>query len=357
MNLLTKFFLIIIVIGLTVFLFFRIADPDIVNNIHSDDDDESQIESDNQQKIFIIDGYKAIKLDEETVVSTGVEYKQPENMSLTPEFIAYAEAVDVEPLLSLRADYQSILADKNILQNDLNNKNKILKRAEALFEAKSLSARDLEKAKAERDLKISELSAINTRLSSFEYKLNSTWGSTLASYILDPDKKAFLDLLASYETSLILLSLPKNKFLKDKQQNVFVNTINNRATAMPISYLEQARQVRNPLYGESYYYMLESDKIRVGMRLFAWIEEGDKPVQGLFLPDSAVVWYANKPWVYVKHEDDFFIRKPLENARKVNNGWLVEDHSVNKDDWVVTTGGQTLLSEEFKWAIPNEDDD
>jgi hypothetical protein len=93
------------------------------------------------------------------------------------------------------------------------------------------------------------------------------------------------------------------------------------------------------------------------MKLFAWIEESGVNIEGLFVPESAVIWYANQPWIYLVQDDELFIRKPLSDVRKINDGWLLKDDSLIGGDLLVTKGGQTLLSEEFKWAIPDEDDD
>lgn len=360
MNLLIKLVLFLTVIVLAVFLFVKSTNRDngLINGIIANEKIVKNDADDNdQERISIVDGYKAIQLDDEIIGASGLEFRQLEAMSFNPEFIAYAEVIDVEALVLLKTEYQNILADKKILQNDLHNHNKILKRAKALHKAKSLSTRDLEKNRAERDLKASKLNAINTRLNNFKYKIISTWGDTLSSFILDQEKQADFDKLASHKTLLILISLSKNKTLKHQQQNVFVSNINQRDTALPVSYLDKAKHVNNPLYGESYLYLLDSEKIRAGMRLFAWVGESDESVDGLFVPENAVVWYANEPWIYVKYEEDLFVRKPLRNAMKVSKGWLLEEETLVGDVPVVTSGGQTLLSEEFKWAIPDENDD
>lgn len=363
MNLLIKSFLILIIISLTVFLLVQsiALDVDLISELNAN---EEIVESDvddqdehREEKIFIVDGYKALQLDEEVIIASGIEFKQLNGVSFKPESTAYAEVINIEPLVSLKTDHQVMLAEQKILQNDLHNHNKILKRAEALHKAKSLSTRDLEKNRADRDLKASQLSAMNTRLTSYEYKIKSNWGDTLTSFILDQDKQTVFDALASYKTLLILLSLSKNQTLDYQQQKVFVSNINQRDTASVISYLDQAKHVNNPLHGESYIYLLDSQKLRAGMRLFAWIEESGQSIEGLFIPDSAVIWYANEPWIYLKQGDDIFVRKPLGDARKVNNGWLLEEKVLVGNNLVVTRGGQTLLSEEFKWAIPDEDDD
>ncbi len=359
MNLIIKTFLVLIVICLAIFLFTQTSDIDVGlgeilgTNETSDDEVDDVVES----KVIVVDEYKALQLDEETVEASGIVSEQAAPMSLKLETVAYAEVIDVAPLVALKTEFEAAQAQQNILVNDLSNHNKILERAEALHKAKSLSARELDKIRAERDIKSSQLSAINTQLASIKYKVKSLWGNELARLIYDGDKRSEFDLLASNKIKLILLSLPKNKSLDYKQQKVFVSYMNERDLAAEARYLDQANYVSNPLYGESYLYLLDSSKIRTGMKLFAWVDKDAEEIKGLFIPDTAVVWYANEPWVYLKHDDSLFIRKPLGNIRKISKGWLLEDETLINDDLLVTRGGQTLLSEEFKWAIPDEEDD
>ena len=360
MNWLIKSFLILLVISLLVFLAVRVFDKDndlindliVKDNAHQEDD-----EQDDEEKISIIDGYKAIELDEEVSEASGLKFESLKSISIRPEFIAYAEVVDIQPLVSLRTEHQVLLADRKALQNDLYNHNKVLERAEALHKAKSLSTRDLEKSRFERDQKASELIAVNTRVNGFIYKVKSSWGDILANLLLDKEQQDEFDEVASSQKALILLFLPKSESLDHQNQTVFVGALNKRKSAQKVSYLDQAKQVSNPLYGESYFYLLDSKKVRSGMRLFAWIEESENISEGYFITDKAVIWYANEPWIYVKHGEALFIRKPLGKAKKIDNGWLLEDKMLVGDDLVVTEGGQTLLSEEFKWAIPDENDD
>lgn len=359
MNLLIKPFLILSTICLVLFLVYQATNQDdgLVNNFISNEEEGGDGE-DEGSHVIIVDGFKALQLEEEVVSNSGIISKSAEKIFFTPEMMAYAEIIDIAPLVSLKTEFEATLAEQNILINDLHNYNKILKRAEALYEAKSLSARDLDKNRADRDLKSSELSAVNTRLASIKYKVKSAWGDVLAGFLFDKNKRSEFDLLASNTVKLVLLSLPKNKTFNPQGRNVFISHVNEREAAIKASYLDYSNYVNNPMYGESYFYLLESEKIRMGMKLFAWIDENSEKIEGLFIPDSAVIWYANEPWVYTKRRGDLFLRKPLgEAARKINKGWLLEDSKLINDETVIVRGGQTLLSEEFKWAIPDEDDD
>ncbi len=358
MNWLIKSFLILLVICLALFLTVRTIDKD--NDLIKDlivNDDESDEEEEEEERISIIDGFKAIELAEEVVEASGLKFESLKSISIRPEFIAYAEVVDIQPLVSLKVEYLELLSDLKVLQNDLYNHNKILKRAEALHQAKSISTRDLEKTRFERDRKTSELNAANARLNGFVFKVKSSWGDRLSNLVLDKEQQNEFGEIASYQKAVILLSLPKNQSLDYQKQTIFVSGLNQRETAQTVSYLDQAKQVNNPLYGETYFYLHDSQKMRSGMRLFAWVEESGNSSEGYFITDQAVIWYANEPWIYVKHGEELFIRKPLGKAKKIDNGWLLEDKTLVGDDLVVIKGGQILLSEEFKWAIPDENDD
>jgi len=349
-----------LIISLAMFLAVRTIDKDsdlISDLIVNDNADENDDEEDEEERILIIDGYKAIALDEEVADASGLKFEPLKSISIRPEFIAYAEVIDVQPLVSLKAEHQNLLAERKVLQNDLNNHNKILERAEALHKAKSLSTRELEKLRFERDQKSSELNAVNTRVNGFVFKAKSSWGDKLSKLIFDKEQQGAFNEITAQQKALILLSLPKSESLDYQNQAVFVSGLNKRETAQKTLYLEQAKEVNNPLYGESYFYLLDSQKVRSRMRLFAWVEESGNISEGYFITDKAVVWYANEPWVYVKHGEEFFIRKPLGKAKKIDNGWLLEDKLLIGNDLVVTEGGQTLMSEEFKWAIPDENDD
>jgi hypothetical protein len=197
---------------------------------------------------------------------------------------------------------------------------------------------------------------MKTRMEGFIYQLKSEWGEVIVNLVLDQEKQTELDKLTSLHASLVLVSLLKNRTLTDTQQQVFISRTNQRNTALLARYLDQARHIRNPFYGESHFYYLNMENPGAGSSLYAWIEEYGESINGIFIPDQAVVWYANDPWIYTMHDTNLFVRIPVVNARKVTGGWLLEESLIN-DAMIVTSGSQTLLSEEFKWAIPDEDAD
>lgn len=319
------------------------------------DNDDEEADS-GRDRIRIIDGYKAIVLDEEMLRSAGLATEQLASRSFRPEFTTYAEVIDIDPVVTLKTEYVNLLAEKRVLQNAVKNQREILERAEALHKARSLSTSELDLQRANYEQKTAELHAMSTRIENLGYKVRSEWGDVIGDLILKSDREQEFNRLAMHRTSLVMLSLPKNRTFNPDSQDVYVSYNSKRDNAVRAVYLDDARLASNPLYGESYIYLVESEKLRPGMHLFAWIEETEEAVSGLFVPGSAVIWYANEPWIYIQHDGNVFVRIPLTNGRKMENGWLLTN-GIEKNERVVTRGGQTLLSEEFKWAIPDEDND
>ena len=101
-------------------------------------------------------------------------------------------------------------------------------------------------------------------------------------------------------------------------------------------------------------------------------------VDGVVVPESAVIWHEGKSWVYVRDTPagpgaleklpdrtettrgqpltlvDRFVRREISTDTPVAGGWFVAK-AVSAGTPVVTTGAQMLLSEEFRSQIPSEE--
>ena len=73
------------------------------------------------------------------------------------------------------------------------------------------------------------------------------------------------------------------------------------------------------------------------------------------IPASAVMWWDEKAWVYVRLDGYTFSRVPVDITRTVESG----DYAVTgiaSTASVVTIGAQLLLSEEMRGSMHMEDD-
>jgi membrane fusion protein, multidrug efflux system len=66
---------------------------------------------------------------------------------------------------------------------------------------------------------------------------------------------------------------------------------------------------------------------------------------GVFVPLSAVVWYADQPWAYVRRDASHFARVPLLQATETPDGYIAHG-GVAAGASVVTQGAGLLLSQE-----------
>ncbi|MCK9912242.1 hypothetical protein MXD81_24015, partial [Microbacteriaceae bacterium K1510] len=78
-----------------------------------------------------------------------------------------------------------------------------------------------------------------------------------------------------------------------------------------------------------------------------------KPVDGVIVPATAIVWWAGRAWVYRRTGDDTFTRLeiPVDMPAEQDGGFVVPAHLLADNDDVVITGAQMLLSEEFRSQI------
>jgi multidrug efflux system membrane fusion protein len=89
--------------------------------------------------------------------------------------------------------------------------------------------------------------------------------------------------------------------------------------------------------------------LRPGLSVTAYLEIPGPSRTGVVVPQSAVVRQSGKAWVYVRTAADQFARREVALEEPTGEGWFTR--SLSAGDRIVTTGAQTLLSEEFKSQI------
>jgi hypothetical protein len=117
-----------------------------------------------------------------------------------------------------------------------------------------------------------------------------------------------------------------------------------------------AAQIESVAQGESYYFQTGDKNIITGMNVTAWIPEQNKPITGVIIPKSALVWYMNQALVYLKTSEETFSRRTIDHYSTSADGYFIPD-AIKPGEQIVTKGAQMLLSEELRGQIPREDDD
>jgi multidrug efflux pump subunit AcrA (membrane-fusion protein) len=163
-----------------------------------------------------------------------------------------------------------------------------------------------------------------------------------------------------YREVLLQITLPFDAPAPDKHAALLVEPMGGQGQASKATFISASPQTDSTIQGKTYYYSAPADILRAGMRVTARFALEHKNATGVIVPDTAVVWYANKAWVYQQEGADKFVRRQVNTDIEVDSktgiGWF-NASGLKPGDKVVSSGAQLLLSEEFKYQITNENDD
>jgi hypothetical protein len=100
------------------------------------------------------------------------------------------------------------------------------------------------------------------------------------------------------------------------------------------------------LPGRSFFGLLEAGEAAEGERLLVWAP-GTGPAQpGVRIPAAALVISDNKSWCYVEKSPGTFVRKEIDTAKPLADGYFVAEGIV-PGDRVVTAAAGLLLAREI----------
>ncbi len=316
------------------------------------DDDDDDIPS----RMVVVNGSLAVKLTDAEQKASGLQLQALQQVEQLIESRAQARVVNIAPLLELRSRYHKTSSEDETATAELVLKRQTLARLKQLNkEQGNIASRKLQQAQA-------ELIAIQARQQRARYEMEylrneaiQEWGTTIISWALDkvPDK---FNQLLSHEMVLLLLVLRPAEQLPEDVSFVFVDRDINRQQQRKAFLVSESPRTSINAQGETWFFQTRGEHLRTDMRLTAWIPQSLHAKKGIHIPNEAVVWYAGKPWVYVQHDDELFSRRSIVGQQQSGAGWFVQN-VLGSDDKVVTSGAQMLLSEEFRWQIPDEDED
>ncbi len=280
-------------------------------------------------------------------------------ITLTPashhaEFTAYGKALNIQALMELRHRYLLALTERSGATARFNQAEQNIKRQQDLYREGATSKHNLQvqQAQWQTDKALVDAGSAQSQAIANEARLN--WGKTLSEWALAtaPDRlSAFL----SGQQTLLHITLPVNKQLASDVQSIVVEASGKRNAAHKAELISMVPQADNSAQGESYFFRTDGNRVKPGMRVAAWIPEQGINQSGVVIPKSALIWYMDQAFVYIKSAEERFNRRSLDQFSATADGYFV-GNGINAGERLVVTGGQMLLSEELRGQIPNEDD-
>lgn len=295
----------------------------------------------------------SVTLDERKQAASGLKTAIVANVRYQAESEVIGKVVSIEPLLTLRERYWVARAELSGANAKLKLAEQNLHRQQDLFRNGVVAKRDTQALEAQVLSEQAVVDAGQAHLVKIENETRLLWGDKLAELALTGRKQDLAGFLSGQQ-KLLQITLPGNTSLYDNINTIAVEPYGVRSRAYPAELLSRSAQADNTVPGESYFFLSNAAQLKIGMKINAWIAQTAQEQQGAWVPDSAVVWHMNQEFVYVKAADDRFSRRPIKSYLKSGKGYFIKD-GLGEGEEVVISGGQMLLSEEFKGQIPDED--
>ena len=298
-----------------------------------------------------------VLLDDTAQQLAGIETQVVDESSFYPENRARATVVSIQPMLNQRAELRQMQAAVNLAKVREQSSRQELNRLQKLAKATgSIANKEVLAAEAAWQESRAALNQTQVQLENLQRTIRQQWDATMADWIFNPDNVEFKRLIERSD-SLLLVTMPVGQPLQPDVNMIRVAPEGNRQQARKAYYVAPAISVDSSLQGETHYFRIETGRLRAGMRLDAWVPESQQPLYGVMIPDNAIVWYAGQPWAYTEIGEGKYQRVSLKNNLPAAEGLFDEQGLIKPNDILVVDGAQTLLSEEFKWQIVEEDDD
>lgn len=287
--------------------------------------------------------------------AAGIETASLQAAAAQPEFSAYGSVIDLQPLLALRQQFLAAQALHDSAQARYQEADANLSRTRHLHQQDIVSTRRLQEQQAQWRNDKANLSTSSYQQQTIVAASRLQWGEVLTDWFTQPNSPQAEQFL-THRSQLLQISLPANTRLNPGTHTIAVDERGRRDQAITATLISAAPQVDPITQGERYFFKTDARALPFGARVSAWIGNGNPGTEGVIIPESAVVWHLGQAFVYIKAENNEFIRRQLPGTTLGIGGYFAAA-GFKPGEEIVTTGAQTLLSQELKNLIPSEDDD
>ena len=180
-------------------------------------------------------------------------------------------------------------------------------------------------------------------LQTVEQNARQQWGKQLADAIVN--NASLFRRFAAQQDVLVQVTL-SGSYLSSPPRTIRLQTPGGGF--VDASLISSAPRTDPRFGGQSLFYSASTQKTGLvsGMNLSAYLPAGPEE-QGYLVPETSVVWWQGKAWVYVEDNKGHYVKRELPASGSVAEGWFVSKQFAEGKP-VVVTGTQLLLSEELR---------
>jgi multidrug efflux system membrane fusion protein len=252
--------------------------------------------------------------------------------SAAPTIPAYGRVLDPAPLASAVSEWAAARAASVASEQEF-------ERVEMLRKQNTASVRVLQAA---------ETAAVRDRLlvESIGDRIAMSWGRTVSRRA---DLTGLIRALTSQDRVIVRVELPVGEGPSVQPHGARLMALTEPGKAIEAEFLGLAPATDPQLQGRGFLFLTRDNPLNLtpGAAVSASLELGGEALHGVMLPESALVRYDTRTWVYVQKNPTTFARTPVSLGSPLPGGWLITQ-GLRAADRAVTQGAQVLLSEELK---------
>ena len=285
----------------------------------------------------------------------GIQTRRLTAVAQQPEFTAYGSVISLEPLLQLRQQYLAAQAHQDSAKAKYTEAHLNLSRTESLHHQDLVSTRRLQEQQAQSQADKANLDISQYQQQTILAASRLEWGDILSGWFVSGPQKPTEQFL-QHDSQLLQVTLPSGLSLNPNVRQIYIDEHDRRNSAIKATFISASPKVDPLTQSERYFFRTEGRHIPLGSHITAWISNGNQTVSGVIIPASALVWHLGQACVFVKTAEHQYSRRPLPEYLPHQDGYFVTGY-LQPGDEIVTTGAQTLLSQQLKSLIPDEDKD
>jgi multidrug efflux pump subunit AcrA (membrane-fusion protein) len=283
----------------------------------------------------------------------GIETQEIQAAHHHLELLTYGKAINIQPLLALRHRYLLALSEGNGTKARLTQSEQSINRAQILYNQGVTAKRQLQEQQAQWQSNQAQANASQLQAQAIIDEARLDWGSTLTDWALSADAKPLNAFLTGKQV-LLQISLPVGKQLADGVTDIAVDSSGKRPQATSAKLISSAPQIDSTVQGASYFFASTDPHLKPGMRVSAWVTEQQDAISGVNVPKSALLWYLDQAFVYVKNAAGKFSKRVISGYTATPEGYFISE-GLEAGEQVVVVGGQLLLSEELRGQLQDDD--
>ena len=286
-----------------------------------------------------------VTVSPQQATASGIEVQALPATRFQPQTSAYASVLDPGPLLQLRGQLRSAQVQTDAARAQAAASEREYRRLALLNgQDHTVSDKVTEAAHATRDADRAHLEAAQATLLAARDTARSRWGDVLTGWAL-ATRSPQLDALNAGQQALLSVALPQSGTAGSPPSTIRIGLPGTGGGEITAHWVSPSPLADPVIQSPAYFYQAPRGGLRTGMRIEALLPAGQS-VDGVVIPNSAVVWYANRPWVYVQSGDTNYIRREIAVDTPAPGGWFVAQW--HGGERVVVKGAALLFSQEFQ---------